>query len=813
MSRQVVESMSSDKLIGETVAHYRVLERLGAGGMGIVYRAEDIRLRRQIAIKFLPARVVGDELSRARFLREAQTASSLNHPNICAVYDIGEYEGQPFIVMELLTGKTLRQVIKGIAIEPTRLLEYAIQAADAIDTAHRAGIIHRDIKSSNIFVDEQGRVRLLDFGLAKLIEEPPAPTRIGESEDLTTDFVVELHTSTGSVVGTSQFMSPEQSRGERIDERSDIFSFGIILYEMATGKPPFRGKTVAVVFDQILNKVPEPFANDTSSVLARIQDVVLRCLEKRPEDRYQNAKDILSDLKMAELVEPSESKGAPGSDDTVSKQSLVTRSDGEAAQPIAISNLVDSGSRLSAAGQVPHGSIAVLPFINLSGSGDHDYFGDGLADELIGILMRVDGVHVASRTSAFQFKGQSLSVSEIGRRLNVATVLEGSFRLAGNRMRISANFINAEDGYQLWSNRFDRAMDDVFAIQDEIAQTIVHALEVTLGERSKAQLVQRATPSIDAYNHYLKGQYHLKRRTPNEIHKASQCFREALLLDAGFALAHAGLSDCYAMLGAYAIMPRRVVMPQAKAAATKAIELDESIAEAHAVLGLVGSIHDFEWESAAAEFRRAVEISPDYAIARYWSAIFNLLPVGRFSEAMGQTHWARELEPETATTHAAVGLVHYMQGEFEQAIEAVNRGLDREPSNPLCNITAGWAYVSSGRVEEAHDAFERCASMRVVALSGHTWTHAASGNRANVEAGLSQLVALSEQGNVQADFEIGKIFVTLGEFDDAMLRLEKTYQERAGTLFWINVNPAFDPIRNDRRFIELVKKMNLGAEP
>ena len=451
----------------------------------------------------------------------------------------------------------------------------------------------------------------------------------------------------------------------------------------------------------------------------------------------------------------------------------------------------------------------MLPFVNLSGNPDNDYFGDGLAEELITTFMKVNGLRVAARTSTFQFKGQSLDVREIGRQLGVASVLEGSFRIAGERLRVTASFINVADGYQTWSERFDRTMDDIFAVQDEIARTIVGALELTIGGQSQSRIVKQPTRNVEAYNHYLRGRFHWKKRTPDAIRQAVECFRESLELDPNCAPAHAGLADCYAMLGVYAVMPRRIVMPQAEAAAKRALEIDGSLVEAHAALGLVAAIHDFEWDTARSHFERAIEFAPDHATARYWFAMFVLLSQGQFDEALGQVEWAAQFDPVNPAIPATAGLIHLMRKDYEQAQVSLGTALQLEPGHPLSNIILGWVLGSAGDFDGANSAFENAKPMRVVARGGQAWVAALAGDEAKAQEILDELRDMSAKGNSQADFEMARAEIALGRIDSAFARLERTLEERGGTLFWLNVNPLFEPLRSDPRYDDLKRRLNL----
>ena len=777
----------------KNVQHYRIADRLGAGGMGEVFKAFDTRLDRPVAIKFLPAELCKDEVMRMRFEREARTASALNHPHICTIFDIGDHDGKPFIVMELIEGRTLQQVIGRKPMSLDNFLKLGTQIADAIATAHEAGIIHRDIKPSNIFVDKRGNSRLLDFGLAKSLAKSETSQTEDDALQPTLNFHPDVVTSTGTVMGTVRYMSPEQARGEKVDERSDLFSLGVVLYEMATGKPPFAGRTTAVTFDEILNKPHQPVCQLNASMPVHFDDFFDRLLAKNVADRFQTAQQIVAALQGEDIS------------NLVSQVELPPATDVQDRDTATASHTALNHSTTG----VP--SIAVLPFVNLGGNSEHDYFGDGLAEELITALMKVQGIHVAARTSAFQFKDQSLDVRSIGKQLNVASVLEGSFRIAGNRIRISANFINVNDGYQLWSDRFDRDMDDVFAVQDELAKTIVQGLELTLGAgaRQQSQLISRRTDNVEAYNQYLKGRYHWKKRTPDEIHKAVECFKRALEIDPDYAVAHAGMADCYAMLGTYAVLPRKIVMPQARQAAEKALALDASLAEAHSALGLVDAIHDFQWERAEKHFLEALERMPDFATARYWYAMFVMLPHRRFDEAMGQAQWAAQLDPVNPAINAAAGLVHYMQKNYAQAIEATETALELEATHPLGNITLAWACISDGQYDKALAALDHCKSLRIVEAGGRAWALLSSGRRDEADELIAKLQEMSVQGNSQADFELAKLYTVIEDFEKTFDCLNRTFEERAGTLFWLNVNPIFEPLRNDPRFEMIAKKMNL----
>ena len=769
-------SLVSKDLIGTKISHYRILEQLGAGAMGLVYKAEDVRLGRQVALKFLSEQVSRDLRFRARFLREARAASALNHPHICTIHDIGEYQGLPFLVMELLQGQTLLEELSGSPLVTQQLLKLAMQIADALQAAHIKGIIHRDIKSGNIFVTERGQVKIVDFGLAKWLPQSPREPDHAGAPPPTTEFGEMVETSPGMAVGTAAYMSPEQARGEQLDARSDLFSFAVVLYEMATGKLPFQGNTPAVVFDAILNRAPKPPTSLNPHLPDDLQWIISKAMEKAPSDRYQSAGELLDDLRRVERALAS------------GREAGLSSTEPKAPDPSP--------------------SIAVLSFVNIGADPENEYFGDGLAEELITALTKVEGLRVAARTSAFQFKGQARDVREIGRRLNVNTVLEGSIRKSGSRLRVTAQLVKVADGYQLWSGRYDRTMEDVFAIQDEITLTIVDALKVELAREEKQRLVKRRPENVDAYNLYLRGRFYWNKRTGETISKAIDYFEQAISVDPDYALAHAGLADCYAVLGATGGMPRREAMPNAKAAALKAASIDDTLAEAHSSLGLVSAYYEYDWSEARRQFAKALQLDPAYATAHHWYAMFVLLPTGRFDEAAQEAKRAQELDPITPSVNTALGWVYYFQRRYDRAIEAHQRVLELAPDHALTHIFLGDAYAAGGMYDEAMAAYQRGRDVRLFATEGLALTYALLGKRGEAEKLLDDLKQMLEQGHA-ANVGIARIYTRLGESDLAFQYLDKAYQEREPGLVWLDVDQVFDDLRSDPRFDALLRRMGL----
>jgi len=744
-------------LIGQTISHYRVVKKLGGGGMGIVYEAEDARLGRHVALKVLPDKLGSDAEALDRFQREARAASALNHPHICTIYDIGEHDGRPFIVMELMKGQTLKELIDKRPLDPGRVVEIAVQVTDALDAAHSAGILHRDIKPANIFVTDRGQAKLLDFGLAKLT---PAgqPSDTADSERPTAAVVGQL-THTGATMGTVAYMSPEQIRGESLDARSDIFSLGVVLYEMATGSEPFQGKTAGIIIDGILNKAPIPPRELAPGIPEVLERIINRALSKDRAQRYRSAKDLLTALRFlttqsgetAALGDSGGLAARPGA-----KRAFVIAAAvgtvvllavafwlGRREQGPATSEIAAAASRESEA------SVAVLPFANLSADAENEYFTDGLTDELIHALSKVEGLRVPSRTSVFAFKGKEVDVREVGDKLGVANVLEGSVRKSGDRLRISAQLVKVEDGFQLWSETYDREMQDIFAIQEGIAQSIVDALQVTLSPAEMRAMEVAPTKDVKAYDYYLRGkEFFYWGKNKRNLEYARQMFARAIEADPQYAAAHAGLADCYSYLYDYHDRDT-VILGLANESSRRAVELAPELAEAHASLGLALSLTN-RWEEAAREFATALRLNPKLFEAAFYYARSHFRQ-GNFEEAarlfedsvkldpynyqglsllpqvyrsMGEEAKAREADRRLAVVveqHVALNPddveallfgagASIRLGEKEKGLEWTNRVLTLEPEDPTVLYNAACNFSLAGDVQKGLETLERAVS-------------------------------------------------------------------------------------------------------
>lgn len=761
-------------MIGETISHYRILSSLGSGGMGVVYAAEDLVLERKVAIKFLSGNSEASVEAARRLKREARNLSALNHPNICTIYELGEHDGRPYLVQELLVGSTLQAIVEQHRTLPaTAILDIAIQIADGLRAAHAIGLIHRDIKPANLFLTQDQRAKILDFGLAG-----QAPQLLALTGSATTMAVDTIQFATpGTIVGTLDYMSPEQLRGEAIKASSDIFSLGLVLYQLLVGRHPFRKATVLETASAILMLplTSDSFVRDPSTV--GLERVIARMLAKDAAARYADGGELLAELK---AVHARSSSG-------IFEFSPVEHP----ASP----------------------SIAVLPFANLSADPENEYFCEGLAEELVSALTRVDGLQVAAWNSAFRFQGKDVNLREAGQQLGVTAVLEGSLRKSGMHLRVNARLLDVRNGLTLWSERYDAEMKDVFTLQEQMADAIAGQLVTKMGLRGKpAAPVRTQTQNLDAYNLYLKGRYFWNRRRPADLQRAIESFEQAIALDDRYAAALAGLADCHVILGIQGLSRPSEVYPLARAAAGKALALEPEMPEALTTLACVEAVFDWDWAGAEQRFQRAIALNAQYVTAHHWYASNLLLPLGRFEEAREQIELARANDPLSLAVQIVAGLIAYFERDPERAAREYRKALEMDSNFALAHYFLGQTCEFAGDLPQALESFRRALELspespeieaalaRALALSG---------DRSQAEEMLRRLAHKTASQYVSPVL-LAQVLLSLDAREAALDELQRAWTLKSTDLIWLKVRPVFDGVRGEPRVEEILVATGLA---
>ncbi|CAN5319477.1 hypothetical protein BH20ACI1_BH20ACI1_18570 [soil metagenome] len=826
---------------GKSFGHYEIMKKIGAGGMGEVYLAEDKKLDRKVAVKILNEKFAKHESNLHRFIKEAKAASALNHPNILVIHEIGETEDANYIVSEFIEGETLREVIKKSPLKLSEILEISTQIANALVAAHHAKIIHRDIKPENIIIRPDGFVKILDFGLAKLVEQKA----VGFEDET----VKQNQTAKGVILGTVNYMSPEQAKGEKVDARTDIFSFGVTLYEMIAGRTPFAGDSMSETFANLINSEPHPLSRFTANVPDELQRIVAKTLRKKKDERYQTTKGLFADLKSLQRrldfeTEFSHDKSEPsavadgltrrftadvsnaqlqppatagGSD--LSKSSAIIKNQ----KYIFVSGLVifliavisfgyyfyySKTSSLSADGKK---SLAVLPFINASQDANSEYLSDGITESIINNLSQLSGLKVMSRNSSFRFKNNQTDAKNIALQLGVETLVTGNIKQLGDKLIINVRLIDASDDSQIWGNQYVKSSADIIAAQNEIAQAVAKNLRLKLTNVEQQQLEKRYTENAEAYELYLRGRFHYFKVTEPEIRKSIRFYRQAIEIDPNYALAFAGIADAYRSLSiAGWNMSSKEAFPQAKAAAQKALEIDANLAEGHIALGWIGFLYDWDWTAAEGELKRAVELAPNNSDAhRAYAHLLSLL--GRHDEAITEARISRELDPLTLITNALEGQFLFYAGRDAEAIERLQKTLELDPNFWIAHNILARVYIRQKRYREAiaelNKAIEASAGNSTEPLTQLGYALAKSGNREGARTMLAELKSLAAERFVPA-YSFAMIYNGLGEREEALNYLEKSFEQHEVQLSFIKIDTRWDEFRSEPRFVDLMRRMN-----
>jgi len=790
-------------MIGTVVSHYKILEKLGEGGMGVVYKAQDLKLDRFVALKFLSQHVSVSQVEHARFVQEAKAAAALNHPNICTIHGIEGDEDRMFIVMEYVDGDNLGH-LESQKLELEAILAFSIQIAEALQEAHAKGIVHRDIKADNIMVNSKNHVKVMDFGLAKLKGS------------------VGLTKST-STIGTLAYMAPEQIQGLEVDARADIFSFGVLLYMMLTGRFPFRGEHAAGIMYSIMNESPEELEHLMPNAPRELSHIIQRCLEKKRENRYQEMKEIVVELRRLERdvrIKTTEPEGrrtqtsvAPGAPRHVARWLWTMRTKLIVAGIVILVCAVGTYYILGRSAASIN-SIAVMPFANTARDLELEYICDGLTENVINTMSQIPNLKVISWSTASRYKAKEIDAKTVGNELHVDAVLSGHIIKRDSMLLVSAELIDADDNTQLWGDHYSSKLVDLMVLETDISKTIAEKLRLRLSQETHRRVAKLYTENTDAYQIYLKGRYQWNKRTPESLRKSIEYFEQAIQNDPEYALAYAGLADAYTVYGNFSLIRPQESFPKAKLAAVKALELDENLVEAHTSLGYASMYYDRDWASAERSFKRAIELNPNYATAHSWYS-FLLTLTGRFPEAARERSLALDLDPLSPAINTDAGITAYFQGNVDEATRFYQKTLEIDPLFVAAYVPLGGAYLRGRKFDKALEVLGRASmfsSGHPITVAALGYAYAMSGRSEDAVNMLELLLNRRDEGEYVSPYWIAVLYMGLEKADQALEWLEKALKERDGYMVFINVEPIFESLRSHPSFKAILTKMNLPAK-
>jgi serine/threonine protein kinase/Tfp pilus assembly protein PilF len=762
---ETIEAPREELIRGSTLANrYEIIEELGKGGMGRVYRVEDTKLKQEVALKLIKSEIASDKKTIERFRNELKFARNIRHKNVCGMFDLGEAEGAHFITMEYVRGEDLKSLVRRIGQLPIgKSISISKQICEGLVEAHRLGVVHRDLKSNNIMIDKEGNVRIMDFGIARSLTEKGI-------------------TAAGVMIGTPEYMSPEQAEAKEVDKRTDIYSLGVILYEMITGRLPFEGDTHLAIAMKHKGETPRRPKDLNPQIPDILCDIILKCMEKEKDNRYQDVAEVKADLEGIE-------------------QSLTTLESAIYSEEPETTTIPEMSWKYS---------VAVLPFADISPQKDQAYFCDGMTDDIITKLTKLQELKVISRTSVMRYKNTDKDIREIGKELNVNTILEGSVQKSGDYIRVNAQLINVEDGFHLWAETYDRELKNVFEIQSDLAENIAKALKTNLTIAEKQGLSKNPTDDLEAYNIYLVGRHFWNMRTEEGFQKSLEQFQKAIKKDPTYALAYTGIADYFNLIGYYDLVPPREAFPRAKEAAEKAIDLDENLAEAHTSLAVIQTWYEWDWAGAKSSFKRALELNPSYVTAHQWYSVW-LGAMGRHDESIATAKRAQELDPTSAVISGVLGGMFMFARRYDEEIEELHRAMELDPTSYIPHWYIVHPYGFKGLYDEAIAHAQKALSLsgmssRMKGVLSHAY--ACGGKKTEAKKLLNELIRLSKT-KYHSPYGLALIYIELNEKDKALDFMEKAYEEHDHWLYQIKVIESVDSLRSEPRFKALLKKMGL----